>query len=57
MVFKQLAEHFLLLIQAEVIPTPGAITSTQFPKLLNDANRSEESLAATVIAAPTLAGE
>lgn len=56
-VLLQLEEHFLLLIQAEVILTPGAIMSTQLPKLLNEAKSSEELLAATVIALGTLAGE
>ena len=44
-------------IPAEVIETPGAITSTHFPRLLKLAKVSVRSLAATVIAFGTRAGE
>ena len=47
----------LLPIQADVMPTPGAIMSTQDPVLLNEATKSPLVLAATVIAFETRAGE
>jgi len=40
----------LLLYQSEVMLTPGALMSTQPPKLENDAKRSLMSVAPTVIA-------
>jgi hypothetical protein len=42
---------------AEVIETPGANTSTQLPKFAHEAFVSVSSVALTVSAAPTLAGE
>ena len=42
---------------AEVIETPGANTSTQLPKFAHEAFVSVPSVALTVTAAPTLAGE
>ena len=47
----------LLPIQADVMPAPGAIMSTQDPVLLNEATESVLVLAATVIAFGTRAGE
>ncbi len=47
----------VLVCQAEVIATPGAIMSTQLPILLKDAIESLLALAATVMAPGTLAGE
>ena len=47
----------LLPIHDEVMPTPGAIMSTHLPRLLKLANASLISLAATVIAAGTRAGD
>ena len=44
-------------IQAEVMFTPGAEISTQLPVLLNDASTSLLSVAPTVIAFGTRAGE
>ena len=44
-------------IHDEVMPTPGAIISTQDPVLLNDATESALVLAATVMAFGTRAGE
>ena len=44
-------------VPADVIPTPGAYRSTQAPKLEKDAWRSDASLAATVSALGTRAGE
>ena len=47
----------VLVCQAEVIPTPGAMMSTQLPILLKDAIKSLLPLAATVTAPGTLAGD
>ena len=43
--------------QADVIPTPGANTSTHVPKLENDARVSVLSVAATVSAVGVRAGD
>jgi hypothetical protein len=47
----------LLPIQADVIPTPGALTSTHGPWFENDARASELLVAPTVVAAGVRAGE
>jgi hypothetical protein len=52
-----MAAAVLLPIQSEVMFTPGALISTQEPKLENEANPSVMVVAPTVIADGSLAGE
>ena len=46
-----------VLYQSDVMPTPGALMSTQLPKFEKDANPSLMSVAATVMAEDSLEGE